>query len=178
MRTSGPAMPSTSPLMILSRSAHCDIDRADAAVCGSSISTSEGRSTLPSRLLCFMPRTAPVRPAVLMIAPLAADPATVGKTISSFVHSMCVRSPLQSWPLARLLMPSNARTGKQISGKSARSSSLLSNSVLIDSRIASANGSDAATTATKCRWPATIAQTQAASHIDVLPLPRGIAIAC
>ena len=89
----GPASPSTAPARIASRLAHCDSDRADSSVCGSSKTTSDGRTVLPSGRLNFMPRMRPVRPATLMIAPLALLPAIVGKTISFAVQPICVRLP-------------------------------------------------------------------------------------
>ena len=40
----GPARPSTAPARMLSRVAHWESDRADSSVCGSSITTSDGRT--------------------------------------------------------------------------------------------------------------------------------------
>ncbi|GIW55544.1 MAG: hypothetical protein KatS3mg082_1948 [Nitrospiraceae bacterium] len=90
----GPARPRTAPARMLSRVAHWDSDRADSSVCGSSSTTSDGRTVWPSARLYFMPRMRPVIPATLMIAPLALLPGIVGKTISRAVQPMCVRSPL------------------------------------------------------------------------------------
>ena len=90
----GPARPSTAPARMLSRVAHCDSDRADSSVCGSSSTTSDGRTVRPSARLYFMPRMRPVMPATLMIAALAGLPWIVGSTTSLAVQPMCVRSPL------------------------------------------------------------------------------------
>ena len=68
--------------------------RADSSVCGSSSTTSDGRTEWPSARLYFMPRMRPVMPATLMIAPEALLPGIVGSTISRAVQPMCVRSPL------------------------------------------------------------------------------------
>ena len=66
---------------------------ADSSVCGSSRTTSDGRTVFPSGRLNFMPRIRPVRPATLMIAPLALLPSIVGSTISFAVQPICVRLP-------------------------------------------------------------------------------------
>ena len=73
---------------MLSRVAHCDSDRADSSVCGSSMTTRDGRTVCPSARLYFMPRIRPVMPATLMIAPLAMLPGIVGSTISRAVQPM------------------------------------------------------------------------------------------
>jgi hypothetical protein len=82
----GPASPSTAPARMLSRLAHCESERADSSVCGSSSTTRLGRTVRPSGRLNFIPRMRPVRPATLMIAPLAGLPSTVGSTISLAVQ--------------------------------------------------------------------------------------------
>ena len=89
----GPARPSTAPARMLSRVAHCERLRADSSVCGSSSTTSDGRTDWPSARLNFMPRIRPVMPATLMMAPEALLPAIVGSTISLAVQPMCVRCP-------------------------------------------------------------------------------------
>jgi hypothetical protein len=78
---------------MLSRVAHCDSERADSSVCGSSITTSDGRTDCPSARLYFMPRMRPVMPATLMIAPDALLAGIVGSTTSLAVQTMCVRCP-------------------------------------------------------------------------------------
>ena len=69
----GPARPSTAPARMLSRVAHCEMLRADSSVCGSSITTRDGRTVRPSARLYFMPRIRPVMPATLIMAPLASE---------------------------------------------------------------------------------------------------------
>ena len=64
---------------MLSRVAHCEMLRADSSVCGSSRTTSDGRTEWPSARLNFMPRMRPVMPATLMMAPEALLPGIVGK---------------------------------------------------------------------------------------------------
>ena len=90
----GPASPSTAPARIRSRAAHCDSDRADSSVCGSSRTTSDGLTVCPSARLYFMPRMRPVMLATLMMAPDALLPGMVGRTTSLAVQPMCVLSPL------------------------------------------------------------------------------------
>jgi len=90
----GPASPRTAPARMRSRVAHCESERADSSVCGSSSTTSEGRTVRPSARLNFMPRMRPVIPATLMIAALAIEQGMLGRTISFAVQPMCVRSPL------------------------------------------------------------------------------------
>ncbi len=84
----GPARPSTAPARMLSRVAHCERLRADSSVCGSSSTTSDGRTEWPSARLNFMPRMRPVMPATLMMAPAALLSGIVGSTISRAVQPM------------------------------------------------------------------------------------------
>ena len=84
----GPAKPNTAPAKMLSRVAHCETERADSSVCGSSSTTSDGRTVLPSGRLNFIPRIRPVMPATLMIAPLPTLPGMVGSTTSRAVQPM------------------------------------------------------------------------------------------
>ena len=149
----GPARPSTAPAKIRSRVTHCDRLRADSSVCGSSRTTSDGRTVCPSARLYFIPRMRPVMPATLMIAPEALLPGMVGRTTSLAVQPMCVRRPWWSWPEQRLAIPSRHRTGWTTSGKSASRRSLPSSSILIESSISTAWTSEAPMRQTNWRWP-------------------------
>ncbi|OPZ24012.1 MAG: hypothetical protein BWZ02_03002 [Lentisphaerae bacterium ADurb.BinA184] len=149
----GPASPSTAPARMRSRLAHCDSDRADSSVCGSSRITSDGRTVWPSGRLNFIPRIRPVIPATRMIAPEATLPAMVGSTISVAVQPIWVRSPLCSCPEQRLAMPSSAWIGWQTAGKSSSSRSLDSSSVLMDSSMPRACPSSEPISVTKSRCP-------------------------
>ena len=108
--TPGPESPRMSPAIVRILFLHCSPDSALSRVWGSSMSPKSGRMLVPSALMVFMPRMRPVMPTVFIIAPLALLPRMVGRTISSD-HEIKVRSPQQSWPAARLLMPLRARIG-------------------------------------------------------------------
>ncbi len=134
----GPARPSTAPARILSRFAHCESERALSSVCGSSSTTRLGRTVLPSGRLNFIPRMRPVRPATLIIAPLALLPSIVGRRLLlRSIRSACV-CLCRADHLRAIRDSIEGLIGKQTSGKSAKSSSLLSSSVLIESSISHA----------------------------------------
>ena len=90
----GPARPRTAPARMLSRVAHCESYRADSSVCGSSSTTSDGRTEWPSARLNFMPRMRPVMPATLMMAPRGLAAGDRRQDDFPAVQPMCVRSPL------------------------------------------------------------------------------------
>jgi len=98
----GPARFRIAPFKVSIRARTCWSLRADSSVCGSSSTTSDGRTARPSARLNFMPRMRLSIPATRMIAPEALLPAMVGSTISSAVQTMRVALPPQSCPLARL----------------------------------------------------------------------------
>ena len=173
----GPASPLTAPVTSRSRLADCPSDSADSSVCGSSTITKSGRIERPSAVAAFIPRTRPVMPATWITEPEAFEPFTVGNTASFEAQPMRVRTRPTVWPLARLVWPSSIRTGWHTSGKSSPSRSLASIRSLIDSSSSTAASSDEPTSATNRRWPYSTAHRAAASHMDVLPLPRGMASA-
>jgi hypothetical protein len=87
------------------------IDITDSFVCGSSISTNDGRTIDPSARVNFSPRIAPVMPAAVTRNPLAGDPGIVGRTIVSDVHSIRVAAPPHVWPRQRAVSRSRHLIG-------------------------------------------------------------------
>ena len=129
MSTFGPASFRTSCVRIRTRSSVCEIDLALSAVCGSSITTNEGRTVRPSRRLYCAPRIAPVMPAVAMTTPLEGAPGMYGSTMRDEPHSLSVCSPLKVCPAQSRPERSRRRIGWHASGKSSPRSTLLSRSV-------------------------------------------------
>ena len=125
-----PARPNTVPRMTLSRLSIWLWLAAERSFWMSSRNTKSGRSSLPSCVVRFMPLNRELMPAVTSIEPDDGLPSMVGKTMVPLLpHDMSVGLPWYRWPVARWTMPCSLAIGKQTSGKSAMSRSLLSISV-------------------------------------------------
>ena len=132
---------------------------------------------LPSFRIRCCPRMSPVMPATVIIAPDVGDPGTLGSISSVAPQDMFVSLPSIVCPMVRLACPSKARIGKQTSGKSSYNAWLKRNEVLMPFRSACALFSVAPIKQTQCRCAYRIAHSHAAIVNEVLPLPRGIAMA-